>query len=145
MKPKATRNVVVPEKAAPLGPYPHLKIVGNLIYVSGTSARRPDNTIAGVTPDGHGGVTLDIRAQTSAVIENIQGLLQVAGASLSDLVQITTYLVSMKDFAGYNDVYSEYFDYTGPTRTTVAVQALPHAHLLIEMTAVAYRSGLGRR
>lgn len=82
---------------------------------------------------------LDIRAQTRAVIENIREVLQSTGASLGDLVEVTTYLVNMNDFAGYNEVYGEYFDYDGPARTTVAVHQLPHPHLLIEMRAVAFK------
>jgi 2-aminomuconate deaminase len=124
-------------QAAPRGRYPHLKQAGDFVYVSGTSARRPDNTIAGAAVDAMGTTTLDIRAQTRAVIENIREILAEAGAGLSDLVQVTAYLVSMNDFGGYNEVYGEYFDETGPTRTTVAVHQLPHPHLLIEMQAVA--------
>lgn len=124
--------------ATPRGRYPHLKRAGDFVYVSGTSARRPDNTIAGAAADAMGTVSLDIRAQTRAVIENIRVILAQAGAGLSDLVQVTAYLVSMNDFGGYNEVYGEYFDEAGPTRTTVAVHQLPHPHLLIEMQAVAY-------
>ena len=125
-------------QATPRGRYPHLKRAGDFVYVSGTSARRPDNTIAGATADAMGTAALDIRAQTRAVIENIRQMLADAGAGLTDLVQVTAYLVSMNDFGGYNEVYGEYFDETGPTRTTVAVHQLPHPHLLIEMQAVAY-------
>ena len=64
-----------------------------------------------------------------------------AGASLEDVVEITTYLVNMNDFAGYNEVYGKYFDHDGPARTTVAVHQLPHPHLLIEIRAVAYKPG----
>lgn len=53
-------------------------------------------------------------------------------------MSVTTYLVSMNDFGGYNDVYAEYFDEHGPTRTTVAVHQLPHPHLLIEISGVAH-------
>jgi 2-aminomuconate deaminase len=128
---------VVAGQATPRGRYPHFKRAGEFVYVSGTSARRPDNTIAGAEVDAMGTTTLDIRAQTRAVIENIREILAQAGAGLSDLVQVTAYLVSMNDFGGYNEVYGEYFDETGPTRTTVAVHQLPHPHLLIEMQAVA--------
>jgi 2-aminomuconate deaminase len=129
---------VIGGQATPRGRYPHLKRAGDFVYVSGTSARRPDNTIAGAAADAMGTVSLDIRAQTRAVIENISQILAQAGVGLSDLVQVTAYLVSMNDFGGYNEVYGEYFDETGPTRTTVAVHQLPHPHLLIEMQAVAY-------
>ncbi|MDT7776595.1 MAG: 2-aminomuconate deaminase, partial [Pseudonocardiales bacterium] len=57
---------------------------------------------------------------------------------LTDLAQLTSYLVNMNDFAGYNEIYGEYFDETGPARTTVAVHQLPHPHLLIEIQAIAH-------
>lgn len=125
--------------ATPRGRFPHLKQAGELVFVSGTSSRLPDNTFAGAEADEFGVTSLDIRAQTRAVIENIEEILNSVGAGLKDLVQVTTYLVNMNDFAGYNEVYGEYFDETGPTRTTVAVHQLPHPHLLIEIQAVAHR------
>jgi 2-aminomuconate deaminase len=128
---------VVAGKAVPRGRFPHVKVAGGVVFISGTSARRPDNTIAGASADEFGTVSLDIRVQTRAVIENVRDLLREVGADLSDLVQVTTYLVSMNDFGGYNEVYAEFFDETGPTRTTVAVHQLPHPHLLIEIQAVA--------
>lgn len=129
---------VVPGKAKPRGRFPHIKRAGDFLFVSGTSARRPDNSIAGASADEMGAVTLDIREQTRAVIDNIRDILQSAGADLSNLVEISSFLVNMNDFRSYNEVYGEYFDETGPTRTTVAVHQLPHPHLLIEMKAVAY-------
>ncbi|MFI9627900.1 RidA family protein [Streptomyces sp. NPDC052042] len=128
---------VIEGRATPRGRFPHVKVVGDLVFVSGTSSRRPDNTFVGVEVDEFGTTNLDIRAQTRAVIENIRGILTEVGAELSDIAQITTYLVSMNDFGGYNEVYGEYFDEQGPTRTTVAVHQLPHPHLLIEIQAVA--------
>ncbi len=125
-------------RVTPRGRFPHLKRAGEFVYVSGTSARGPDNTIAGAAVDELGTVDLDIRAQTRAVVEHIRDLLADVGAGLADLVQVTTYLVSMNDFGGYNEVWAEYFDESGPTRTTVAVHQLPHPHLLIEMQAVAH-------
>ncbi len=132
-------GLVVAGKATPRGRFPHVKRAGDFLYVSGTSSRRPDNTIAGAEADEFGTVALDIAEQTRAVIENIGDILRAAGADLSDLVQITTYLVNINDFGGYNAVYAEYFDETGPARTTVAVHQLPHPHLLIEIQAVAHR------
>lgn len=128
-------------KATPLGRYPHVKAAGDLLFVSGTSARRADDTIAGAEADALGNTRLDIRAQTRAVIGNVRDILRDAGADLTDLVQVTTYLVNMSDFPGYNEVYGEYFDATGPARTTVAVHQLPHPQLLIEMQVVAHRPG----
>lgn len=86
-----------------------------------------------------GTATLDIRAQTRAVIENIRDILASAGAGLADVVEISTFLVNMNDFGGYNQVYGEFFDADGPARTTVAVHQLPHPQLLIEIKAVAYK------
>lgn len=125
--------------AKPRGRFPHVKVAGDFIYVSGTSSRRPDNTFAGVEADELGTTSLDIRAQTEAVIENIGEILRNVGASLDDLIQVTTFLVNMNDFGGYNEVYARYFDENGPTRTTVAVHQLPHPHLLIEIQAVAHK------
>lgn len=125
-------------KAKPRGKYPHIKKVGDFLYVSGTSSRRSDNSFAGVEVDEMGTTALDIREQTRAVLENIDDILKEEGASLSDVVDITTFLVNMNDFGGYNEVYGEFFDYSGPTRTTVAVHQLPHPHLLIEIKAIAY-------
>ncbi|MET7738418.1 RidA family protein [Streptomyces sp. NPDC005402] len=128
---------VVDGLATPRGRFPHVKVVGDLVFVSGTSSRRPDNTFEGAEADALGTTTLDIRAQTRAVIENLRAILKSVGAGLEDIAQITTYLVSMNDFGGYNEVFAEYFDVDGPTRTTVAVHQLPHPHLLIEMQAIA--------
>jgi 2-aminomuconate deaminase len=130
---------VVEGKATPRGKYPHLRRAGDFIFVSGTSSRRADNSIAGAEVDSLGTTRLDIRAQTRAVIENIRDILQSDGAQLQDVVEISTYLVNMNDFAGYNEVYGDFFGYDGPARTTVAVHQLPHPHLLIEIKAIAYK------
>ncbi|WP_372434235.1 RidA family protein [Micromonospora luteifusca] len=128
---------VVVGKAVPRGAFPHVKVAGGFVFVSGTSSRRADNSFAGVSVDGFGTTNLDIRLQTRAVIENVRDLLRSVGADLTDLVQVTSYLVNMNDFGGYNEVWAEFFDASGPTRTTVAVHQLPHPHLLIEIQAVA--------
>jgi 2-aminomuconate deaminase len=136
---------VLAGQATPRGRYPHLKRAGDFVYVSGTSARRPDNTIAGAAADAMGTTALDIRVQTRAVIETIREMLGSVGAQLPDLVQVTAYLVNMNDFGGYNEVYGEFFDSSGPARTTVAVHQLPHPHILIEIQAVAYVPQGGQR
>jgi 2-aminomuconate deaminase len=125
--------------AAPRGNYPHFRRAGDFIYVSGLSSRRPDNSIAGALVDTSGTTGLDIREQTRAVIEKLAAILEAAGASLADVVEISTFLVDMNDFGGYNEVYGEFFDRDGPARTTVAVHQLPHPHLRIEIKAVAYK------
>lgn len=130
--------VVVRGMATPRGRYPHLKRAGDFVFVSGTSARRSDNSIAGARADAMGTLTVDIREQTRAVLENIARILSEVGGGLSDIVEVSTFLVNMNDFGGYNDVYAEFFGSDGPARTTVAVHQLPHPHLLIEIKAVAY-------
>ncbi|TNJ44615.1 RidA family protein [Tamlana fucoidanivorans] len=129
------------QSVTPRGAYPHTKRVGDFIFVSGTSARQPDNSIAGVQViDEMGTKKFDIEAQTRAVLENINKNLTQVGVSITDVVDVTTFLVSMNDFAGYNKVYAEFFKKeNGPTRTTVAVHQLPHPDLLIEIKVVAYK------
>lgn len=134
-----TSSAVVAGRAAPRGKFPHVKRAGDFLFVSGTSSRRPDNSFAGATVDPMGVVQADIREQTRAVIENIRAILQSVDADLGDVVEMSTYLVDMGDFQGYNEVYAEYFDYGGPARTTVAVHQLPHPMLRIEIKAVAYK------
>jgi 2-aminomuconate deaminase len=134
-----TSATVIAGKATPRGKYPHLKRAGDFLFVSGTSSRRGDNSIAGASVDALGTMTLDIREQTRAVLDNIRDILASAGAALNDVVELSSYLVNMADFGGYNAVYGEYFDHDGPARTTVAVHQLPHPQLLIEIKCVAYK------
>jgi len=129
------------KKVTPRGAYPHTKRVGDFIFVSGTSSRRPDNSIAGVDIiDEMGTKHLNIATQTREVLKNIDKNLQSVGASLADVVDVTSFLVNMNDFAGYNEAYGKFFDkVTGPTRTTVAVHQLPHPDLVVEIKVVAYK------
>tara|TARA_B110001454_G_scaffold150087_1_gene139458 strand:+ start:571 stop:984 length:414 start_codon:yes stop_codon:yes gene_type:complete len=133
------KGKLVTGKATPRGKFPHVKRVGDFIFVSGTSSRRTDNTFEGVEVDEFGTTKLDIKTQTKAVLENINDILKEEGASLKDVVDVSSFLVNMNDFGGYNEVYASYFDYDGPTRTTVAVHQLPHPHLLIEIKVIAYK------
>src|SRR5689334_11543833 len=102
---------IVEGKAKPRGKYPHIKRAGDFLIVSGTSARLADNTIAGAEIDSQGTTRLNIRVQTKAVIENIRDILRSQNSTLDDVVEVTSYLVSMNDFAGYNEVYGEYFGF----------------------------------
>jgi 2-aminomuconate deaminase len=134
------KSKVLKNKAQPLGKYPHIKRVGDFLFVSGTSSRKPDNTHEGVTYDKNGNaISLDIKVQTKAILNNINTILKEENASLKDVVDVSTFLVDMKDFKGYNEIYADFFDFNGPTRTTVAVHQLPHKNLLIEMKVIAYK------
>jgi 2-aminomuconate deaminase len=124
-------SIILEDRAPALAAYPHARVVGDLIFVSGISCRRPDGSHAGVG---------DIRVQTREVLQNIDRILAAAGASVADVVDITVFLVKMDDYGGMNEVYNEFFNKeTGPARTTVAVHQLPHPNLLVEMKAVAAR------
>ena len=136
---KNTDSKIVEGKATPRGRYPHVKRAGDFLFISGTSSRRADDSIAGAEIDAHHETRLDIRKQTRAVLENIRDILSSVESQLKDVVEISTFLVDMNDFGGYNEVYGEFFGYDGPARTTVAVHQLPHPHLLIEIKAVAYK------
>jgi len=128
-------------KVTPRGAYPHVKRVGDFILVSGTSSRRADNSIAGVDIiDEMGTKRLDAEVQTREVLKNIDTNLKKVGASIKDVVDVTSFLVNMNDFAGYNKAYAEFFEKeTGPTRTTVAVHQLPHPDLVVEIKVMAYK------
>ena len=135
------KSRLVSGKAKPRGAYPHVKRVGDFIFISGTSSRLHDNSFACVHQvDEMGTMHLDVREQTRAVLENIKDYLATEGATMEDVVDVTSFLVNMNDFAGYNEVYGEYFNSeSGPARTTVAVHQLPHPNLVIEIKAMAYK------
>ena len=131
---------ILPDRAPALAHYPHARGAGDFVFVSGISCRRPDNSYEGVYRSADGTVSLDIREQTRAVLENIATILAAAGLGLEHVVDLTTFLVNMSDYAGYNEVYDSFFDAaSGPSRTTVGVRELPHPHLLIEIKVVAAR------
>lgn len=132
-----TESKVLPDRAKPRGDYPHVKVVGDFVFVSGVSARRPDETFVGARSTRTGAVELDIREQARATIENVREILRSVGGALPDVVEIDAFLVTMDDYEGFNEVYARYFDASGPARTTVAVRALPHPHQLLMLKAVA--------
>jgi 2-aminomuconate deaminase len=143
--------IVLDDRAAALARYPHGRVVvpgdgDALVFVSGVSSRRPDDGWDGVTVHADGRVERDIRAQTGAVLANIEAILAARGAGLADVVDVTVFLVDMGDYAGMNEAWNQRFadKATAPARTTVAVHQLPHANLLVEMKAVALLRG-GRR
>jgi 2-aminomuconate deaminase len=121
---------IVDGRAKPRGAYPHVKRAGDFLFVSGTSSRRADDTIEGVG---------DVAVQTRAVIRAMAAILASEGAGLADLADVTVFLTEMADFAAYNAAYAESFDANGPARTTVAVKALPHPDLLIEIKGTAFK------
>lgn len=124
----------------PVGAYPHARRVGDFLFLSGCGPRQPgtDAIPGGPVRDAEGNPRdYDIRAQTHAVIENVRVILEAAGSSLERVVDVTSFLVDMdRDFAGYNEVYAEHFASIGPTRTTLAIRALP-TPIAVELKVVA--------
>ena len=125
-----------------VGAFPHAKRVGNLLFLSGIGPRvRGSKEIPGVTLDASRNiVAYDIETQCRAVFENVRFVLEDAGASWNDIVDVTVFLTNMKDdFPTYNRIYPEYFAGEGkpnPTRTTVEVGALP-TPIAIELKVIA--------
>src|SRR5712671_5918025 len=126
----------------PVGAFPHAKRVGNLLFLSGIGPRtRGSKEIPGVALDAGGNVAnYDIEVQCGAVFENVRLVLEDAGATWNDIVDVTVFLTNMKkDFPVYNRIYPEYFAGPGkpnPTRTTVEVGALP-TPIAIELKVIA--------
>ena len=126
----------------PVGAFPHAKRVGNLFFLSGIGPRaRGSKEIPGVTLDADRNImSYDIATQCHAVFENVRLVLEDAGATWNDIVDVTVFLTNMKnDFPVYNKLYAEYFAGDGkpnPTRTTVEVTALP-TPIAIELKVIA--------
>ncbi len=125
----------------PVGPYPHAKRVGNLLFLSGVGPRkRGSKEIPGVTLDASGNVlSSDIAVQCHSVFQNVKHVLEASGSRWEDLVDVTVFLTNMKsDFPTYNKIYKEYFPdpATQPCRTTVEVNALP-TPIAIELKCIA--------
>ncbi len=124
----------------PLGAYSHAMWAGPFLYVCGLGARDGHTGAeVGLELDAAGNVVrYDIETQTRQVIQNLVTVLEVAGCTLRDVVDVSVFLADMKDFAAYNKIYAEYFDFQNPpARTTV--QAVPPGRNFIEIKAVAYK------
>ncbi|GAB2519970.1 RidA family protein [Lysobacter humi (ex Lee et al. 2017)] len=125
----------------PVGLYPHARRVGNLLFLSGIGPRDPDtNAIRGDVHDESGHlVCYDIEAQCRAVFKNVRNVLEAAGATWDDLVDVTVYLTDLvHDFRVYNEIWAEYFPdaANAPCRTTVGVSYLP-TPIAIELKCIA--------
>lgn len=123
----------------PVGLYPHARIVGDMLYLSGVGPReRGSKSIPGVELSADGKIiSYDIETQCHAVFRNVKAILEDAGSSWDNLVDITVFLTNMKDdFKKYNDIYAEYFKDNQPCRTTVEITALP-TPIAIELKCIA--------
>src|ERR1700755_2894141 len=123
----------------PVGPYPHARRVGDLLFLSGVGPRkRGSKEIPGVTLDAKGNiVSYDIEQQCYSVFQNVRFVLEASGSKWENLVDVTVFLTNMKeDFPVYNKIYAEYFKDNQPCRTTVEVTALP-SPIAIELKCIA--------
>ena len=123
----------------PVGLYPHARRVGNLLFLSGVGPReRGTKKIPGVKLDDAGNiVSYDIEVQCRSVFQNVSYILEDAGASWNDIVDVTVFLTNMKaDFETYNRLYAEYFSENRPCRTTVEITSLP-TPIAIELKIIA--------
>ena len=139
MSSQQDESIVTPKAPPPVGPYPHARRVGNLLFLSGIGPRRPGTgEIAGIIRDSAGSVIgHDIELQTRAAIENVRAILEAAESSLDKVLDVTVYLTDMqRDFAAFNRVYAEYFAKAQPTRTTVGVESLP-TPIAVELKVIA--------
>lgn len=123
----------------PVGPYPHARRVGNLLFLSGVGPReKGKKEIPGVVLDAFGNIiSYDIEAQCHSVFKNVRNILEDAGSGWNQMVDVTVFLTNMKaDFATYNRIYTEYFTTNKPCRTTVEINALP-TPIAIELKVIA--------
>lgn len=123
----------------PVGAYPHARKVGNLLFLSGVGPReRGTKKIPGVELDEKGNiVSYDIETQCKSVFQNIKWILEEAGSSWDNIVDVQVFLTNMKDdFAIYNKVYAEWFKDNQPCRTTIEINCLP-TPIAIELKVIA--------
>lgn len=123
----------------PVGAYPHARKVGNLLFLSGVGPReRGAKKIPGVELDANGKiVSYDIEIQCKSVFQNIKYILEDAGSSWDNIVDVQVFLTNMKDdFAIYNRVYAEWFKENQPCRTTIEINCLP-TPIAIELKVIA--------
>lgn len=120
-----------------LAQYARARRVGSLLFLAGVSSRRPDDSVAGASTAPTGELRIDVAAQTEGCIGNLRAALRREGLELSSLVDVTVFLVDMAHYAAFNEAWNRFFDASGPTRTTVAVRALPDPQLAIELKAIA--------
>lgn len=119
---------VFTEKAPkPVGLYPHARRVGNLLFLSGVGPREP----------GTNKIPETFEDQCHSVFRNVRAILEEAGCSWNQLVDVTVFLTNMKrDFETYNRLYAEYFRENQPCRTTIEISSLP-TPIDIELKCIA--------
>ena len=125
-----SNRIDAPAAAEPVGPYPHARRVGSLLFLSGVGPRkRGSRDVPGAQLDAAGNlVGWDIAEEMRSCFENIRAILAAAGSRWENIVDVTVFLTHMdRDWATYNRVYAEHFPPgpSQPCRTTVEVSRLP--------------------
>jgi 2-iminobutanoate/2-iminopropanoate deaminase len=121
----AAKQVIIPpggRRSATLSPGIR---AGNLLFVSGQIGLRrdaPDTTIQG---------------QTKQALDNMKNVLEAAHTSPENVVKCTVFLADMKDFAGMNSAYTQFFTSNPPARSTVAVAGLASPGAKVEIECIA--------
>ena len=123
------KQVIMVPTALPGVPYSPGMKAGDYIFVSGQVGH----------VDSEGNKVEGVEAQTRQTLEKMKRVLEAAGASLSDVVKATVFLVKADDFAKMNEVYKSYFTKDYPARSTVIVAALARPEVIVEIECVAYR------
>ena len=101
--------------------------VGDLLYVSGQVAQDGEGNTVGIGDAG---------AQTRQIMSRIQTIVEAAGATMQDVVKITTFLVNIDDYPAFSQVRSEAFPTDPPASSTVVVAGLVRPEFLVEVEAV---------
>lgn len=121
--------ITIHSDAAPkaVGPYSQAIKCDNMLYLSGQIGLVPDTGVL---------TGADLTSQAVQVMHNLEAVLNVAGASTSDIIKVGIYLTDMDDFPVLNQLYADWLGEHRPARATVAVAALPLA-ARIEMDLIA--------
>ena len=123
------KTIIKPAKAAPaVGPYNHAVRVGDLLFCAG---QIPLDPATGQLVPG------DIKDQTRRVLENVKCILDDQGLTFANVVKSTVFLTNLAEFAGMNEIYSQYFTGDFPARSTIQVAALPRA-ASVEIEVIAH-------
>jgi len=123
-------NEIIATSNAPgaIGPYSQaVRTAGGMLFVSGQIPLVP---ATGAVVEG------GIVEQTTQVLDNLKGIVDAAGYSLSDVVKTTVYITNMEDFGRVNEIYGKYFTENCPARVCVEVSRLPK-NVLIEIDVIA--------
>lgn len=113
----------------PIGPYSQAVMAGDFLFLAGQIP---------IDPETGDLVSGGIKEQARRVLENVKAVLEKAGCSFKDVVNVTVFLKDLSHFNEFNEVYSEYFGDAKPARATIQVARLPK-DALVELVVIAYR------